>query len=156
MLSLGFNSSRTKKTPDRPLQDRPRARGLCPSGTLACTLWQRDSAEPDSIAASAWGSGASPSLGLPIYGISGPDPWLPPGYQCLQGLNTRRQAPGHRCSGAPWRHSLGVPLPTAPPRGSRLGRDTRRQSFPRPLRARGLLGPCISPWSRPPSPPRRL
>jgi hypothetical protein len=32
------NGSRTKKTPDRPLQDRPGVRGLCPSGMLVRIL----------------------------------------------------------------------------------------------------------------------
>jgi hypothetical protein len=53
-----------------------------PSGMargLARTLWQTNPAELDSIAASAWGSGASRSLGLPIYGTSKPGPWLLPG-----------------------------------------------------------------------------
>jgi hypothetical protein len=49
-----------------------------------------------------------------------------------------------------------MPLPIAPSIGSRLRRDTRRQSFLWPPRARGLLGPRVSPQSRPPSPPRRL
>jgi hypothetical protein len=53
--------------------------GLCPSGTLARTFWQRVSAEPDSTAASAWGSRASPSLGLPIYDTSKASPCLLPG-----------------------------------------------------------------------------
>jgi hypothetical protein len=75
------NGFRTKKTPRlTPLGSPEGARGLCPLGTLAHTLWQRDPTEPDSTAASAWGSGAFPSLGLPIYGTSGPGPWLLPGY----------------------------------------------------------------------------
>jgi len=55
-----------------------------------------------------------------------------PANDASQGPGTRRQAPGYRCPGASWRRSLGVPLPTAPPTWSSPGRDTRRQSFPRP------------------------
>jgi hypothetical protein len=51
-------------------------RGLCPSGTLVRTLWQRDLAEPNSTAAFAWGSGASLSLELSIYDTFRPGPWL--------------------------------------------------------------------------------
>jgi hypothetical protein len=40
-------------------------RGLCPSGTLVRTLWQRDLAEP--------------SLELSIYDTFRPGPWLLPG-----------------------------------------------------------------------------
>jgi hypothetical protein len=68
--------------PDRPLQDHPGDRGLCPSGMLTCTLWQRDLAEPDLAAASAYCSGAFSSLRLPIYGTSEPGPWLLPGSRC--------------------------------------------------------------------------
>jgi len=77
-------------------------------------------------------------------------------YDIGQGLGTRRRAPCYRCPGAPWHHSLGMPLPTAPPIGSRPGRDTRRQSFPRPPGAQGLPGPCVSPQNQPPLPLRRL
>ena len=79
-----------------------------------------------------------------------------PANDASQGPGTRRQALGNRCLGAPKRCSLGVPLPTAPLTGSRPGRDTRRQSFPRPPGDQGLPGPHVSPWSRPPLPPRRL
>jgi hypothetical protein len=54
-----------------PLTD---PQGLCPSGMLTHTFWQRDLTEPDSIAASTWDSGSSPSLGPSIYGTSGPSP----------------------------------------------------------------------------------
>ena len=77
-------------------------------------------------------------------------------HDANQGPGTRRQALSYRCSGAPRRCSLGAALPTAPPTGSCPGRETRRQSFPRPPGDRGLPGPRVSPWSRPPSPPRRL
>jgi hypothetical protein len=61
-----------RRPPDQPLQDWPGARGLCPLGTLARALQQEDPTEFDSTTASSWGSGALLSLGLPIYGISGP------------------------------------------------------------------------------------
>jgi hypothetical protein len=79
-----------------------------------------------------------------------------PTNNASQGLGTRRQALGHRCPGAPWRHSLSVPLPTPPLTGSRPRCDIRRQSFSRPLGARGLPGPRVNAWSRSLSPPRIL
>jgi hypothetical protein len=66
------------KEEDPPTDPFRIARGLCPSGTLACPLWQRDPAKPDSTTAFAWGSGASPSLGLLIYVMTKPGPWLLP------------------------------------------------------------------------------
>jgi hypothetical protein len=79
-----------------------------------------------------------------------------PAKDASQGPGTRIQALGYRCPGPPWRRSQGMSLPTAPSTGSCPGRDTRRQRFPRPLGARGLPGPHVSPRSRPLSPPRRL
>jgi hypothetical protein len=131
-----------KKTPDRPLQDRLGARGLCPSGTLARTLWLRDPAELDSTTASAWGSGLPRALGFRSTSPPGPALGSCSANDVSQGPGTRRQVPGYRCPGTSWRCSRGVPLPDAPPTGSHPGRDTRRQSFPRPS---GAFGPAHQP-----------
>jgi hypothetical protein len=131
-------------------------RGLCPSGTLARTIWQRDPPEPDSTTASAGAQGIPRALGSRNTAHPGPTLSSCPANDASQDPGTRRQAPGYRCPGTPWRRSRGVPQPTTPSTGSRLRRDTRRQIFPRPPRALGLPGPRVSPRSRPPSPLRRL
>jgi len=77
-------------------------------------------------------------------------------YDASQGPGARKHAPSHRGSRAPRHCTLGVSSSAAPPIGSHTGRDTRRQAPPQPPGARGLLGPCACPSSRPPSPPRRL
>jgi hypothetical protein len=61
--------------------------------------------------------GASPSLGLLIYGTSRPALDSYPANDVSQGPGTRRQALGYRCPGAPRRCSLGMPQPTAPRQG---------------------------------------
>jgi hypothetical protein len=65
LLILAIYGSRPKGHPDQPLQDRPGARGLYPSGTLTRTLRLRNLPEPKQTKASAQGSGARPSLTLP-------------------------------------------------------------------------------------------
>ena len=67
-------------TEEDPLTDPFRiARGLCPLGTLACTLWQRDPAKPNLATTTAWGLGARPSPRHRIYDASRLGPWLLPG-----------------------------------------------------------------------------
>ena len=95
MLSLGSNGSRTKKTPWLTPSGSPGGSGLCPLGTLVRTLCQRDPAEPDSIVASAWGSRASASPGLLIYGMTKPGPWLLPGSRCQPRPEHKKTSP--RC-----------------------------------------------------------
>jgi hypothetical protein len=77
-------------------------------------------------------------------------------YDASQSLGARKHALSRRGSGAPRRCSASMALSTAPPTRSRTGCDTRRQTPPWPLGARGLLGPHVSPSTRPPSPPRSL
>jgi hypothetical protein len=79
-----------------------------------------------------------------------------PASNVSQGSGARRHALSHRGSGAPRRCPLRVALPAILPIGSHTGRDTRRQTPPWPLGARGLPGLSVNLWSRPPSPPRRL
>jgi hypothetical protein len=134
-----------RRPPDRPLRDRLGAQGLCPSSTLVHTLWQRDPAEPDSTIASAGARGLPRALGS--RSTTSPRPAL---GSCLtnntsQGPGSRREASGYRCPGPPWHRPLGVPLPTAPPIGSRSGRDTRRQSFPTTSKGSGAFGPTCQP-----------
>jgi hypothetical protein len=88
MLSLRINGSRSKRPPYRLLQDRPGAQGLYPSGTLTRTIRPRNLAKPKHAKASAQGSGARPSLRLPIYDTPKPNPWLLPGLR-------RQPRPGH-------------------------------------------------------------
>jgi hypothetical protein len=134
MLSLGSNGSRTKKTP-RPTPPTP-------SGSPGGYAHQACSCAPS-------GKEIRPSLTRPqlLLGARGlpealgsrstapPSSTLGscPANDASQGPGTRRQTPGYRCPGAPRRRPQGVPLPTAPPTGSRPGRDTRRQ-LPRGLR----------------------
>ena len=142
MLSLGINGSRLKGPPDRPLQDRPGARGLYPLGMLARTLRPRNLAKLELAAASAQGSGAHQSLRLPMNGKPEPDPWFLPGLRCQPRPGTRRHAPSCRGSGAPQHCPLGMALSATFLTRSRTERDTRRQSFPTASRG------SEDPWAR--------
>jgi hypothetical protein len=75
----------TEETLGRSPQEHPGPRGLYPSGTLTRTLKLRNLPEPEHSKASAQGSGACPSLRLPIDGKPEPDPGL---------LLDRRHQPG--------------------------------------------------------------
>jgi hypothetical protein len=131
-------ASERRSPPDRPLQDRPRARGLYPSGTLVRTLWRRSLAEPNSTTTSAWPpSPKAPDL-RPAVGSC-------PANDASQGPGAKRQAPSYRGSGAPRRCPLGTALPATFSTRTRTGRDTRRQSFPTASRGSKTPRPVLQP-----------
>jgi hypothetical protein len=142
MLNLGSSGSRTKKTPDRPLQDCPGARGLYPSGKLTRTLWRRNPTEPDYDATSAWGSGACPSPQAPdLQQHSGPPLGSCPASDAGQGPDAKKtplKLP--RLGGSP-ALPLGHGIAGHFPNKVTHGACTRRQSFPAASSGSEATGP---------------
>jgi hypothetical protein len=98
ILTYGYVKPReqwfpTKDTPSQPLQDRPGAQGLYPSGMLARTLRRRNLIEPKHIASPAQGSRAHPSLRFSTDNTPMLDPWLLPGLRCQPRTGHKKTSP---------------------------------------------------------------
>jgi hypothetical protein len=145
-----------RRPPDLSPQDRLGAWGLSPSGTLTRILWQRNLAEPDLTAAFVQGSGAPPSLGHLIYDISTLALGSYPTNDASQGPGTRSKPRATDARGRPGDSPEARPCQLLLRQGHVRGMTQEDTASQRPPGAQGLLGPRVSPWSRPPSPPRRL
>jgi hypothetical protein len=118
----------TKGTPDRPLQDRPGARGY--------TYWVRSRVPSDQETWPSLGTVQPPHRARGLARVSGsqsttcPSSGLGscPACDVGQGPGARIQALSHQGSGAPRRRALDMALPATSTTGSRTGRDIRRQA----------------------------
>ena len=131
------------------------ARGLHPSGALACTLRLRHWAEPEHARRLCLGLGGSPAPRLLNEGSMDPILSSFPAFGSSKGLGSR-QTPEPPRLRAPQHCPAGAALSIAPQKGSRTGRDARSQTPPLASGAPGLPGLRVGPPNQLSSLPRSL
>jgi hypothetical protein len=126
MLSLRIKGSRPRDPLIYPSRIARRLEGYTHRVCSHIPSGQGIKLSLSTLAASARNSRACLSHKLPIDGSLKLILGSLPAFSTSQGLGVRRCALSHRGSGAPQRCPTGMSLSTAPPIGSRTGRDIRR------------------------------